>query len=219
MTPLKKDDELPPRLTVARGPGIRFPNEDGAVESVDAWSQAFSSAVNEGDHWHRVDIERIPFPIWVRLGMSIEDGFVVTGMLLGDPDGRVAIGTGALNKIAVNEILESVARIDQADDVIRETAYDFVGEVRRPGGQTTDNESIREAARAYVYATTGGISSVITSVAAALRVSRATASRRIQKARDLGLIAEESRRYEGLSNSDKYAEARAFGLEGDRVPF
>lgn len=215
MNPVKRDDNSPPRLSTTRHPGIRPPNnfDPAPVGDVDAWFDALEDRDDEGEYWHRVDMDRIPFPVWIRLGMSIEDGFVITGMLLGDPDGEVAIGTGALNKIAINDILESVARLDQADDLLRDTAHEFVGEVRRPGGQAQDNDAFREAARVYTLAQWSGSRALIGVVANALRVSRATASRRVQRARELGFVAAERTKLEQLDSKHVDALGIKYGID------
>lgn len=215
MSPSKNDDQSAPRLKLTTHPGIRSPNafDPAPAEDVDSWYDAFSEVEEEGEYWHRVEIDRVPFPMWVRLGATIEGEYFVTGMLLGDPKGEVAIGTGALNRIAINDILEQVSKIDKAYDNLPDISHDFVGEVRRPGGQVQEMRAFREAAEVYVLAQWGYSKALIGVVAQALGVSRATASRRVQKARDMGLVAQARERLEALPAEKQEARGKKYGIE------
>lgn len=209
-----KNEGSAPRLKLTRHAGIRSHNpfDPAPYEDVDSWYESFSEVEEEGDYWHRVEVDRVPFPLWVRLGVTIEGEYFVTGMLLGDPKGEIAIGTGALNRIAVNDILDSVAKIDQADDLLLDTAHDFIGEVRRPGGQVQDSRAFQEAAEVYVLAQWGYSKALIGVVAQALGVSRATASRRVQKARDTGLVAKARAKLEALTEDQQEARGKKYGI-------
>ncbi|WP_209374499.1 hypothetical protein [Brevibacterium renqingii] len=188
------------------------------------WERPLGSSDEPGDFWHRIDISEVPFPLWVRVAQTEYGDFVITGMLLGDPGGGQALGTGSISKIAINEIL---AAIDDADRSgagdFREQSPEFGGRVPRPGGQVLAGETIREAAIvATLVKLYGNGRPVISSTAEALGVSRATASRRIQRARDLGLLDEVAGVLEGADSievanmAEKYGVAE-FTISGDAL--
>lgn len=172
----------------------------------DEWRRPLGGSEESADFWHRIDVSDVPFPLWARVAQTGYGDFVITGLLLGDPDGGQAIGTGSISKIAINEILAAIDDIDRsgASD-FREYAPEFNGRVPRPGGQVLADDAIREAATvATLVRMYGKGLPVISTTAEALGVSRATASRRIQRARDLGVLDETAA---GLEGSDSVAVA------------
>lgn len=221
MHPPPRETPTPPRLKLTTSRGITPPwDEDRERTTFDGWQDSLNDLT--GDPWHEVIIDSVPFPLWIRLGLSPEEGYVITGMLLGEPSGTIAIGTGALNRIAVNDILDVVQLADQAQENLREGTAEFSGVVRRPGGQVKSADAIRQAARAYIYAQLAGETALIQSVANSLDASRATASRHIQRARDEGILAEERKRIDELPYVKQKLEARRFGLhilDPDGPPF
>jgi hypothetical protein len=178
------------------------------------WERPLAGTEEPADFWHRVDVPDVPFPLWARVAQTEYGDFVITGMLLGDPDGRQAIGTGSIAKIAINEIL---AAIDDADRSgagdFREHSPEFDGRVPRPGGQVLADDTIREAATvATLVKMYGNGRPVISSTAEALGVSRATASRRIQRARDLGLLDEVAEVFERTDSAEVANLAEEYGV-------
>ncbi|TGD33296.1 hypothetical protein EB835_02090 [Brevibacterium sp. S22] len=154
------------------------------------WGKAVGRTEGQADFWHRIDVSGVPFPLWVRVAQSEHGDFVITGMLLGDPEGAQAIGTGGLSKIAINDILSAIDDAHRSGvGNFREYSPEFSGRVPRPGGQVLGDDTIYEAATvATLVKWYGKGRPVISTTAEALNVSRATASRRIQRARDLGLL-------------------------------
>lgn len=210
MTPSKSHGSRP-TIHAPRLPGFDFPESPEDSESLlSQWSESLThhnDPHGRRDYWQLVEFPDVPFPLWVRLGMDEYGDFVVTGMLLGEPDGTVAIGTGALSGIAVNKILEAAQAADEHGVPLREQAHDFTGKARRAGGQELGDAVIREAASAWVFVKKSAESSVITGVANALGVSRATASRRTRRARELGFLDEEQARINALDPSTAAKEA------------
>src|SRR5699024_8987701 len=176
------DRRSAPEVTPAKNSGL----SDGE------WGQSLGYIEGPADFWHRIDVSDVPFPLWARVAQTAHGDFVITGLLLGEPDGSQAIGTGGISKIAINEILAVFDDLYRSPDVdFREYSIEFSGSVPRPGGQLLADETIREAATvATLVKMFGRGRPVISSTAEALGVSRATASRRIQRARDLGLLDE-----------------------------
>lgn len=172
----------------------------------DEWGRPLGGAEEPADFWHRIDVSDIPFPLWARVAQTQYGDFVITGLLLGDPDGGQAIGTGNISKIAINEILAAVDDVDRSGtSEFREYSPEFNGRVPRPGGQVLADDTIREAATvATLVSMFGKGQPVISTTAEALGVSRATASRRIQRARDLGVLDEAA---EALEWTDTVAAA------------
>jgi|SRR5699024_856326 len=154
------------------------------------WKRAIDGTGKPGDLWHRIEIPDVPFPLRVRVAQTEHGDFVITGMLLGDPEGGQAIGTGNISKIAINDILSAIDDADRSGvGDFREYSPEFSGRVPRPGGQVLGDDTIYEAATvATLVKWYGNGRPVISTTAEALNVSRATASRRIQRARDMGLL-------------------------------
>ncbi|MGO2812737.1 MAG: hypothetical protein ACTIBG_14835 [Brevibacterium aurantiacum] len=171
------------------------------------WGRAINGVGESADFWHRIDVPDVPFPLWARVAQTEHGDFVITGMLLGDPDGGQAIGTGNISRIAINEILAAVDDADRSGTSdFREFSPEFRGRVPRPGGQVLGDDTIREAATvATLVKMYSNGRPVISTTAEALDVSRATASRRIQRARDMGLLDEAA---EALEKSDTAAIAK-----------
>lgn len=156
----------------------------------------------------------VPFPLWARVAQTMHGDFVITGLLLGDPDGSQAIGTGNISKIAINEILAAIEDSDRSGIIdFREYSPEFSGRVPRPGGQIIADDTIREAATvATPVQMFGHGRPVISSTAEALGGSRATASRRIQRARDLGLLDEAATVLERSDSSEIADMAEEYGV-------
>lgn len=171
------------------------------------WGRAVGRTEGRADFWHRIDASGVPFPLWVRVAQSEHGDFVITGMLLGDPEGGQAIGTGGLSKIAINDILSAIDDADRSGvGDFREYSPEFNGRVPRPGGQVLGDDTIYEAATvATLVKWYGKGRPVISTTAEALNVSRATASRRIQRARDMGLLDQAA---EVLAGGDGAANAK-----------
>lgn len=204
-----------PRITPASEDGF---GHDESLES--HWTPSFipndtHDPDENADYWNRVEIDGVNFPIWVRFGQTEFGEFVVTGMLLGDAQGRAAIGTGGLNKIAVNDIISSAESIAQTDGRLIEHARDFIGKAPTPGGQPQGEEVFREAAHAWALAKLLGKTALVTTVAEMLGVSRPTASRRIQRARDEGLLADELENLGSKSRQQLEQHARDAGFGHD----
>lgn len=180
------------------------------------WKRAIGGTDEPGDLWHRIEIPDVPFPLWARVAQTEHGDFVITGMLLGDPEGCSAIGTGGISKIAINDILAAVDEADRsgASD-FREYSPEFGGRVPRPGGQVLGDDTIYEAATvATLVKWYGKGRPLISTTAEALNVSRATASRRIQRARDMGLLDQAA---EVLASGDGAANAKMaqeYGIVG-----
>lgn len=178
------------------------------------WARALGASEEPGDFWHRIDIPDVPFPLWARVAQTEYGDFVITGVLLGDPEGGQAVGTGNLSKVAIKEILSAIDDADRsgASD-FREYSPEFNGRVPRPGGQMLADDTIREAATVAVLVKMYGRGRpVITSTAEALGVSRATASRRIQRARDLGLLNEVAEFLERTDSTEVANMAEEYGV-------
>lgn len=196
-----------------------FPaDHDGVNKEWMRWVEPRESAAEHddwalaADYWDRVEIDGVGFPIWVRFGQTELGDFVVTGMLMGDPDGGSAIGTGALNKIAVNDILASASDLSETDSRIIDHARDFIGRVPTPGGQPSDERVYAQAAFAWALLKVLGRTATVSAVAAMLNTSRPTASRRIQRARDEGLLQTELDRLKRLDRDEIVAEAEISDL-------
>lgn len=200
-----------------------FPSNNDGVS--DEWlghvvSDDTSFAEFPGDYWHRVEVEGVTFPLWARFGQTEMGDFVVTGMLLGEPDESQAIGTGALSKIAINDILAAATDLSETDGRIIEHASDFVGRVPTPGGQPTDDRVYAEAARAWALAKALNGTATVSTVASLLATSRPTASRRIQRARSEGLLQAETERLAKMPRAAIENEAResAFNTKYFELP-
>lgn len=180
----------------------------------DEWGRPLGGAEETADFWHRIDVPDVPFPLWARIAQTEYGDFVITGLVLGDPDGGQAIGTGSISRIAINEILGAIDDTDRsgASD-LREHSPEFSGRVPRPGGQVLADDTIREAATvATLVKIYGNGRPVISSTAEALGVSRATASRRIQRARDMGLLDEAAKALEATDTVQVASMAEEFGI-------
>ena len=178
------------------------------------WARSLVGEDESADFWHRIDVPDVPFPLWARIAQTEYGDFVITGLVLGDPDGGQAIGTGSISRIAINEILAAIDDTDRsgASD-LREHSPEFSGRVPRPGGQVLADNTIREAATvATLVKMYGNGRPVISSTAEALGVSRATASRRIQRARDMGLLDEAAEALEATDTVRVASMAEELGI-------
>src|SRR5699024_1704611 len=97
----------------------------------------------------------------------------------------------------------------------REYSPEFSGRVPRPGGQVLGDDTIYEAATvATLVKWYGKERSVISTTAEALNVSRATASRRIQRARDMGLLDQAAEVLGGGDGAANAKMAEEYGIVG-----
>lgn len=178
------------------------------------WRRSLVGTDESADFWHRIEVPDVPFPLWARIAQTEYGDFVITGLLLGDPDGGQAIGTGSISRIAINEILAAIDDTDRSGaSELREHSPEFSGRVPRPGGQVLADDTIREAATvATLVKMYGNGRPVISSTADAIGVSRATASRRIQRARDMGLLDEAVEALEGTDTSAVARMAEEYGI-------
>ena len=141
------------------------------------------------DYWFRAEVDDVDFDIRFRLGVTEEGGLVVTGLLLGDPVGTQPITTSNLHRLPIGAIYEAISRLDDATSALAEKARKFEGEVPSRGGQRTSDEQFLEAAEMYKQCLIERPNDPIKCVAEKLGVSSATASRRVSRARDLGLLS------------------------------
>lgn len=141
-----------------------------------------------GDAWHRAEFKDLPFPVYFRLGVADAGEVVVTGLLIGDPEGRDAIGTAGLHKITVSAIQKEVAEVGRANPEFWTRLAHFEGEVPKRGTKASGREVYETAAKAYQECVKFQPVAPIQCVADKLGVSRATASRRVQRAKEMDLI-------------------------------
>ncbi|MEU6641268.1 hypothetical protein ABZ863_01820 [Saccharomonospora sp. NPDC046836] len=154
--------------------------------------QVDPSAPNGPDYWFRAEMEDVDFDVHFRLGVTAEGGLVVTGLLLGDPGGTQAITTSNLHRLPMGALYEAISRLDDVTTAVAEKARKFEGEVPTRGGQRTPDKQFEEAADLYRQCLIERPNDPIKCVAEKLGVSSATASRRVSRARDLGLLASDS---------------------------
>jgi hypothetical protein len=173
---------------------------DDTMPILKTWRQSFedpddapsTSEPNGPDYWFRADMSDVDFDVHFRLGVTDEGGLVVTGLLLGDPGGTQAITTSNLHRLPIGAIYEAISRLDDVTTAVAEKARKFKGEVPARGGQRTPDEQFQEAAEIYRQCLIERPNDPVKCVAEKLGVSNATASRRVSRARDLGLLAEKA---------------------------
>jgi hypothetical protein len=180
-----------------RRPATDDPWDDGAVFKT--WTQSFANPgdspdphvvrwVDGPDYWFRAEVADVDFDAHFRLGVSDEGQLVVTGLLLGSPGGTQPITTSNLHKLPIGAIYEAISRLDDVTSAVAEKARKFRGEIPARGGQRTPDKQFAQAAEIYKQCLVERPNDPIKCVAEKLGVSSATASRRVQRARDLGLL-------------------------------
>lgn len=174
-------------------------NDPFGVEVRKSWADSFADPEDrhskpsdpEGpDYWFSADVQEVDFDVHFRLGLTDEGALVVTGLLLGDPGGNQAITTSNLHKLPIGTIYEAIAGLEHVTSALHEMARRFKGTVPTRGGQKTEDSQFVLAADVFRQCIRERPNDTIKCVAERLGVSSATASRRVSRARDLGLLAE-----------------------------
>lgn len=168
-----------PRFTIRApsGPGL---NADAHPTTGRTWA-----AAARYDRWIGVTVEGVT--TFVRVGKAPDGRYVVTAVLLGEPDGSRAITSTDLHQVALGEVYDAIAEVSQTYDIDRHV-QEFTGDPRRRGGRPTGGAAFQEAADLYRACVVERPNAVIQCVADRLGVSHSTASRRVARARDLGLL-------------------------------
>lgn len=143
-----------------------------------------------GSDWFQATVPGVDFDVLFRLGLTDEGALVITGLHLGDDDSTQPITTSNLHRLSMGALYDAVSALPDRTAVLAHCEM-FEGYLPTRGGQRTPDEKIAEAAVLYRTALLRHPQHPIQAVAEALGVSSATASRRLQVARDRGLLGRE----------------------------
>jgi DNA-binding Lrp family transcriptional regulator len=171
-------DQLETQITKSWGDSFDDPEEANSDPSMP-----------EGpDYWFKAEVQGVDFDVHFRLGLGRDGELVVTGLLLGDPLGTQAITTSNLHRLPLGALYQSIAALNDITTALADRAKEFKGEIPSRGGQRLPDQQFKEAAELYKQCLIERPNDPIKCVSEKLGVSSATASRRVQRARDLGLL-------------------------------
>jgi hypothetical protein len=142
-------------------------------------------------YWVAVENVGVPFPIVVRLGKSPDGRLACTGMVIG-PDAELGqeITARSLRQIPLGQILSTVAGLDfpGAEELGGEVTHLWRQPPARPGPTALSREDLQRVAEDYRAALLQAPRSPIKLMAQKVHASEATIRRRVQRARDMGLL-------------------------------
>jgi hypothetical protein len=169
----------------------------GPTPITKSWTESFLRPDDAGrspdepdgpDYWFTAEVDDVDFDIHFRLGKSEDGELVITGMLLGSPGGTQAITTSNLHRLPLGSIYQAITAIDDITTSLGEKARDFHGNIPSRGGQRSSHLDFITAAQQYKHCAIDRPNDTIKCVAERLGVSSATASRRVQRARDMRML-------------------------------